>query len=71
MTKPVSSPHPSHAWAVLGTDGTPLFHVPGTCDPPVWEKDDALEALWRKGQRTQCSNQSRHSTATVVNYSTR
>lgn len=41
--------HESHAWAVLEGD-TPLFHVPGTY-PPEYQRDAALEALWRATQK--------------------
>jgi hypothetical protein len=37
------TPHP---WAVLGADGRPLFHTPGSF-PPVWEVDESLEAIWQ------------------------
>lgn len=35
----------SHAWAVMDGDA-PLFHTAGTY-PPVYARDDALEAIWR------------------------
>lgn len=43
---------PSHPWAVLDDDGTPLFHVVGTNDPPRYARDAALEQLWRAKRNT-------------------
>lgn len=46
-----TTPRPSHPWAILDGD-VPLFHTPGTW-PPEYAVDEALEAIWRRGQTMQ------------------
>lgn len=47
----MTPPRAAHPWAVV--EGVRVrWHVPGSW-PPEYAVDDALEALWRRGQKRQ------------------